>query len=123
MMPSPGGVLIVAADGDVIGAVGISGDTGVNDEACALARHGDGSDEGGEFGGAISQFAGAKTHAERPPCLAKGDMVAGKPCPVFALKGNQMPARIQHSDRQRRKIVFSPFGDGRVDNKVGLCQF
>lgn len=37
MIPSPGGVLIVAADGDVIGAVGISGDTGVNDEACALA--------------------------------------------------------------------------------------
>lgn len=37
MIPSPGGVLIVGADGVVIGAVGISGDTGVNDEACALA--------------------------------------------------------------------------------------
>ncbi|MCW1967670.1 MAG: heme-binding protein [Anaerolineae bacterium] len=37
MIPSPGGVLIVGADGAVIGAVGISGDTGVNDEACALA--------------------------------------------------------------------------------------
>jgi uncharacterized protein GlcG (DUF336 family) len=36
MVPSPGGVLI-AAGGEVIGAVGISGDTGDNDEVCALA--------------------------------------------------------------------------------------
>ncbi|MCI0349151.1 MAG: heme-binding protein [Acidobacteriales bacterium] len=37
MAPSPGGVLILDAEGDVIGAVGISGDTGDNDELCALA--------------------------------------------------------------------------------------
>ncbi len=37
MIPSPGGVLIHAADGQVIGAVGISGDTGDRDEACAMA--------------------------------------------------------------------------------------
>lgn len=36
-IPSPGGVLIVSADGSVIGAVGISGDTGDRDETCALA--------------------------------------------------------------------------------------
>lgn len=36
-VPSPGGVLILDADNDVIGAVGISGDTGDNDEICALA--------------------------------------------------------------------------------------
>lgn len=36
-VPSPGGVLILDQDGDVIGAVGISGDTGDNDELCALA--------------------------------------------------------------------------------------
>jgi uncharacterized protein GlcG (DUF336 family) len=36
-VPSPGGVLILDADGEVIGAVGISGDTGDNDESCALA--------------------------------------------------------------------------------------
>ena len=36
-VPSPGGVLILDGDGDVIGAVGISGDTGDNDELCALA--------------------------------------------------------------------------------------
>lgn len=36
MVPSPGGVLIVDAGGDVVGAVGISGDTGDNDEACAI---------------------------------------------------------------------------------------
>jgi len=37
MVPSPGGVLIVGSDQEVVGAVGISGDTGDNDEACALA--------------------------------------------------------------------------------------
>ena len=37
MVPSPGGVLVAGADAEVIGAVGISGDTGDNDEVCALA--------------------------------------------------------------------------------------
>ncbi len=37
MIPSPGGVLIAGADGEVVGAVGISGDTGDNDEICAMA--------------------------------------------------------------------------------------
>jgi uncharacterized protein GlcG (DUF336 family) len=37
LLPAPGGVLIRDAGGDVIGAVGISGDTGDNDEICALA--------------------------------------------------------------------------------------
>jgi len=37
MVPSPGGVLIVDADKSVVGAVGTSGDTGDNDEACAIA--------------------------------------------------------------------------------------
>lgn len=36
-VPSPGGVLVLDQDSDVIGAVGISGDTGDNDELCALA--------------------------------------------------------------------------------------
>ncbi len=36
MVPSPGGVLIVEG-GVVVGAAGISGDTGDNDEACAVA--------------------------------------------------------------------------------------
>ncbi|MBP2551834.1 uncharacterized protein GlcG (DUF336 family) [Neorhizobium galegae] len=36
MVPSPGGVLIVDAQGVVIGAVGISGDIGDNDEICAI---------------------------------------------------------------------------------------
>jgi uncharacterized protein GlcG (DUF336 family) len=35
--PSPGGVLIADAGGDILGAVGISGDTGEHDEACAIA--------------------------------------------------------------------------------------
>ncbi len=37
MVPSPGGVLITSAPGELLGAVGISGDTGDNDEICALA--------------------------------------------------------------------------------------
>jgi uncharacterized protein GlcG (DUF336 family) len=37
MIPSPGGVLIAAADGEVLGAIGISGDIGDNDEVCAMA--------------------------------------------------------------------------------------
>ncbi len=37
LLPVPGGVLIRDADGTLIGAVGISGDTAPNDEACAVA--------------------------------------------------------------------------------------
>ncbi len=36
MIPVPGGVLI-RRDGDIIGAVGVSGDTSEVDEACAIA--------------------------------------------------------------------------------------
>ncbi len=37
MVTNPAGVLIRDADGDIIGAVGISGDTADNDEICAIA--------------------------------------------------------------------------------------
>jgi uncharacterized protein GlcG (DUF336 family) len=37
MVPVPGGVLIKDGSGAVLGAVGISGDTSDNDEACATA--------------------------------------------------------------------------------------
>ena len=37
IVPSPGGVLIKNAEGRTIGAIGISGDTGDNDEICAVA--------------------------------------------------------------------------------------
>jgi uncharacterized protein GlcG (DUF336 family) len=37
LVPVPGGVLIKDADGEILGAVGISGDTSDNDEACAVA--------------------------------------------------------------------------------------
>jgi len=36
MVPVPGGVLIRSGSGDVLGAVGISGDTADNDEICAV---------------------------------------------------------------------------------------
>ena len=36
-VPSPGGVILLDGDGSVVGAVGISGDAGDQDEACALA--------------------------------------------------------------------------------------
>lgn len=37
MVPSPGGVLILGPDKEILGAVGISGDFGDNDEICAIA--------------------------------------------------------------------------------------
>ena len=37
LVPVPGGVLVHDASGTLLGAVGISGDTSDNDEACALA--------------------------------------------------------------------------------------
>jgi len=37
LVPVPGGVLIKDADGTVLGAVGISGDTSDKDEVCAVA--------------------------------------------------------------------------------------
>jgi uncharacterized protein GlcG (DUF336 family) len=36
-IPVPGGALIKDAAGDIIGSVGVSGDTSDNDEACAVA--------------------------------------------------------------------------------------
>mgnify|MGYP002637568174 FL=1 len=36
-MPIPGGVLIRSADGELIGAVGVSGELSDNDEICAVA--------------------------------------------------------------------------------------
>ncbi len=37
LVPVPGGVLIRGRDGRLLGAVGVSGDTSDNDEACAVA--------------------------------------------------------------------------------------
>ncbi|MEM1045327.1 MAG: heme-binding protein [Pseudomonadota bacterium] len=37
LVPVPGGVLIKTASGDVLGAVGVTGDTSDHDEACAVA--------------------------------------------------------------------------------------
>jgi uncharacterized protein GlcG (DUF336 family) len=37
IVPAPGGVLVRDAAGDIIGAVGISGDTSDKDETCAVA--------------------------------------------------------------------------------------
>ncbi|HWA79609.1 MAG TPA: heme-binding protein [Acetobacteraceae bacterium] len=37
LVPVPGGVLAESASGEILGAVGISGDLSENDEACAVA--------------------------------------------------------------------------------------
>ncbi|MNF10571.1 hypothetical protein D3C80_2115520 [compost metagenome] len=37
MVPVPGGVLVRNGAGEVIGAIGISGDSSDNDERCAIA--------------------------------------------------------------------------------------
>jgi uncharacterized protein GlcG (DUF336 family) len=36
MVPVPGGVLIRSNDGEIVGAVGITGDASANDETCAV---------------------------------------------------------------------------------------
>jgi uncharacterized protein GlcG (DUF336 family) len=36
LVPVPGGVLVQSSDGEVIGAIGIAGDTSDNDEAAAV---------------------------------------------------------------------------------------
>ena len=36
MVPVPGGVLIRRRDGELVGAMGITGDTSANDEECAV---------------------------------------------------------------------------------------
>jgi len=37
ILTSPGGVLVKNSEGEIIGAVGASGDSGANDEACVIA--------------------------------------------------------------------------------------
>lgn len=37
LVPVPGGVLVRDAEGTIVGAVGVTGDTSDNDEACAVA--------------------------------------------------------------------------------------
>jgi uncharacterized protein GlcG (DUF336 family) len=58
VVPVPGGVLIRGADGDIVGAVGISGDHPDNDEACAvfgIERVGLAADTGLAAGHTIAQ--------------------------------------------------------------------
>ena len=37
MVPAAGGVIIAGEDGTILGAIGVTGDTSDNDEACAMA--------------------------------------------------------------------------------------
>lgn len=37
IVPAAGGVIVCGADGGILGAIGVTGDTSDNDEACALA--------------------------------------------------------------------------------------
>lgn len=37
VIPSPGGILIRDDKGEIVGAIGVSGDTGDNDEVCGIA--------------------------------------------------------------------------------------
>ena len=37
MVPAAGGVIVCDASGTIVGAIGVTGDTSDNDEACALA--------------------------------------------------------------------------------------
>ena len=37
MVPAAGGIIIAGPEGTILGAIGVTGDTSDNDEACALA--------------------------------------------------------------------------------------
>lgn len=54
VVPAAGGVIVVDGTGVPIGAVGVTGDTSDNDEACALADQCGGSSRSG-----VGRFAGA----------------------------------------------------------------
>ena len=60
MAPFPGGVVLKGADGSVIGAVGVSGASGDEDEYCALR-------------GAIESKSGFATVPEGPSCTTIKD--------------------------------------------------
>lgn len=39
IVPAAGGILVTGHDGNVVGAIGVTGDSSDNDEICALAAH------------------------------------------------------------------------------------
>ena len=61
MAPFPGGVLIKAADGSILGAVGVSGATGDEDEYCAIR------------GVIESEFRGVNTVPKEANCATNKD--------------------------------------------------
>ena len=62
MAPFPGGVLLKTADGKIVGAVGVSGASGDEDEYCALR-------------GAIESGLGLVTVPEKPSCATVSEQL------------------------------------------------
>jgi len=61
-----------------------------------------------------------KSHAERSPGFRHGDVGPQNSRSVLALERDEMSARIEHRDRQRRTIRFTPFFQRDLDDGAGL---
>src|SRR5215204_1027068 len=70
--------------------------------------------------GTLEQSSGTEAHAERAPGFAERDIEPQNAGLVLALESHQMPAGIQQSDGQRRKILLAALFQSGVENGSGL---
>src|SRR5262249_24336246 len=126
--------------GDGAGLVAVGRIAGNADRADDVARRGSdqhaagigdhapfaGSREHGEelrsLRRARGERARAEAHAERAPGLAEGDVEAQEARLVLALERDQVPARIEHGDGQRRAIGVATFLERGVDDGRSLSK-
>src|SRR5499433_2553911 len=71
---------------------------------------------------ARGERARAEAHAERAPGLAEGDVEAQEAGLVLALERDQVPARVEHGDGQRRAIGIAAFLERGVDDGRSLSK-
>src|SRR4051812_26071127 len=75
----------------------------------ALRDGGQRSDEDRVLCGALRKLARAEAHAERAPGFSIRDVETQNAGLVLTLERDEMPARVEHSDSQRRAIRLAAF--------------
>ena len=93
----------------------ISTPAGIADHAAAAHRRQHG-EELRRVGRALGERARAEAHAERAPGFAEGDVEAQDSRLVLALEGDEMPAGIEHRDRERLEFLVAAGLEGDVDD-------
>ena len=88
---------------------------GIADHA-ALAHRRQHGEELRRVGRAFGERARAEPHAERAPGFAEGDVEAQDSRLVLALEGDEMPAGIEHRDRERLEFLVAAGLERDVDN-------